>query len=92
MENVKPLSSLTECAPCGRHRQGLECGRREVKVAQLFLTVCDPMDYTVYGILQARMLEWIAFPFSRGSSQPWDQTQVLPHCRQILYQLSHGGE
>ena len=34
------------------------------------------MDYTVHGILQARILEWIAFPFSRGSSQPRDQTQV----------------
>ena len=36
----------------------------------------DPMDYTVHGILQARILEWVAFPFSRGSSQPRDQTQV----------------
>jgi len=34
------------------------------------------MDYTVHGILQARILEWVAFPFSRGSSQPKDQTQV----------------
>ena len=40
------------------------------------LTLCDPMDYTVHGILQARILEWVAFPFSRGSSQPRDQTQV----------------
>ena len=36
----------------------------------------DPMNYTVHGILQARTLEWIAFPFSRGSFQPKDQTQV----------------
>ena len=35
-----------------------------------------PMDYTVHGILQARILEWVAFPFSRGSSQPRDRTQV----------------
>ena len=34
------------------------------------------MDYTVHGIHQARILEWVAFPFPRGSSQPWDQTQV----------------
>ena len=34
------------------------------------------MDYTVHGILQARILKWVAFPFSRGSSQPRDQTQV----------------
>ena len=38
--------------------------------------ICDPTDYTVHGILQARMLEWVAFPFSRGSSQPRDRTQV----------------
>ena len=34
------------------------------------------MDYTVHGILQARILEWVAFPFSRGFSQPRDRTQV----------------
>ena len=39
-------------------------------------TLCDSMDYTVYGTLQARILEWVAFPFSRGSSQPRDRTQV----------------
>ena len=36
----------------------------------------QPMDYTVHGILQARIVEWVAFPFSRGSSQPRDRTQV----------------
>ena len=40
------------------------------------VSLCDPLDYTVHGILQARILEWVAFPFSRGSSQPRDQTQV----------------
>ena len=34
------------------------------------------MDYTVHGIVQARILEWVAIPFSRGSSQPRDRTQV----------------
>ena len=47
-----------------------------MKVAQSCLTVCDAMDYTVHGILQARILEWVAFLFSRRSSQPRDQTQV----------------
>ena len=46
-----------------------------VKVAQLCPTLCDPMDCIVHGILQASVLEWVAFPFSRGSSQPRDQTQ-----------------
>ena len=40
----------------------------KVKVTQSCSTLCDPMDYTVHGILQARILEWVAFPFSRGSS------------------------
>ena len=48
----------------------------KVKVTQSCPTLCDPMDYIVCGILQARTLEWVAFPFSRGSSQPRDQTQV----------------
>ena len=37
---------------------------------------CDSMDYKVHGILQARILEWVAVPFSKGSSKPRDQTQV----------------
>ena len=48
----------------------------KVKVTQSCPTPCDPMDYTVYGILQARILEWVAVPVSRGSSQPRNQTQV----------------
>ena len=40
------------------------------KVAQSFLTLCDPMDYTVHRILQARILEWVDYPFSSRSSQP----------------------
>ena len=40
------------------------------------LTLCDPMDCIVHGILQARMLEWVAVPFSRGSSWPRDWTEV----------------
>ena len=48
----------------------------KVKVAQPCPTLSDPMDYTVQGTLQARILEWVAFLFSRGSSQPRDRTQV----------------
>ena len=46
-----------------------------MKVIQLCL-FSDPMDCIVHGILQARILKWVAFPFSRGSSQPRDRTQV----------------
>ena len=48
---------------------------RKVKVAQSCPTLWNPMDYTVHGILQARILEWVAVPFSRASSQPSDGTQ-----------------
>ena len=48
----------------------------KLKVAQSCLTLCDPRDYTVHGILQARMLEWVAFPFFRGSPQPRDRALV----------------
>ena len=61
-----------------------------VKVAQSCPTLCNTMDYTVHTILQAIILKWVAIPFSRGSSQP-RLNSGLPHCRQILYQLSHQG-
>ena len=48
----------------------------KVKVAQSCPTLCNPRDYTVHGILQARILEWAALPFSMGSSQSRDRTQV----------------
>ena len=59
-------------------------------VTQSYLTVCDPMDCSppgssVHGVPQARILEWIAIVFSRGSSQP----KGLLHCRQILYHVSY---
>ena len=57
------------------------CGSSVVLVAQLCPTLCDPADCSpsvscVHGILQARIVEWIAIPFSRGSSQPRDRTLV----------------
>ena len=48
----------------------------KVKVSQLCLTLCNPMDCTVHGLLQARILECVAVPFSRQSFQPKGQTQV----------------
>ena len=50
--------------------------RSKVKVTQLPLTLCDYVVYTDRGVLQARILEQVAFPFSRGSTQPRDQTGV----------------
>ena len=54
----------------GRNSKG------KMKVAQSCPTLYDPLDYRVHVILQARILEWVAFPFSRGSSQPRDGNQV----------------
>ena len=56
------------------------------KMLQLCLTLCDPTvcslpGSSVRGILQARLLEWVAIPFSRGSSRPRDQTQVSSQVR-----------
>ena len=42
----------------------------EVKVAQSYPTLCDRMDYAVHGILQGRLLEWLAIPFSRDLPNP----------------------
>ena len=55
------------------------------------LSLCNSMNYTVHEILQARILEWVAFPFSRGIFPTQGSNPCLPHCRKILYQLSHKG-
>ena len=65
-----------------------------VLVVQSCPTVCDPTDYkptgsSVHEILHTRILEWVAIPFSRGSS--WRSNPGLPQCRWTLYYLSHQG-
>jgi len=67
-----------------------------LRSCSVILTLCDSMDcspprFSVREILQARILEWAAIPFSRGSSPPRDQTWVSCIGRQILYPLSHQG-
>ena len=68
----------------------------ESEVVQSCLTLCDPMDYSppgssVHGIFQARILEWVAISFFRGIFPTQGLNLGLPHCRQILYSLSHQG-
>ena len=70
----------------------LQCTKvkRESEVAHSCLTCSDPMDYSlpgssIHGILQARVLEWVAIAFSKGSSRPRDRTCVSCIGRQILY-------
>ena len=62
----------------------------KVKVAQSYPTLCDPMDYTDHGIIQARILEWVAVPLS-GDLPNQGLNQGSLHCRWILYQLSCQG-
>ena len=68
----------------------------ESEITQLCLTLCDPVDYSVPSssiceILQARILEWVAISFSRGSSRPRDRTQVSHIVGRRFYRLSHQG-
>ena len=67
----KPLAQAFTQGPWARIHHKVK-----VKISQLFPTLCNLMDYTVSGILRARILEWVALSFSRGSSQPRDRTQV----------------
>ena len=77
-------AKLEKLMRCGSGQSGQaagrvssECREEDVEVAQLCPTLCYSMDYSppgpsVHGIFQARILEWVAIPFSRGSSQPTD--------------------
>ena len=80
LSSVSPTLICTTCLltwyeTCS-YQKWSEVKWSEVKVAQSCLTLCNPIDCTVHGILQARILEPVAIPFSRGSSQPRDQTEV----------------
>ena len=66
----------------------------ESEVAQSCLTLCDILDCSlsgssIHGIFQARVLQWIAISFSRGSSRTQELNPGLQYCRQMLYHLSH---
>ena len=68
----------------------------KVLVTQSCPALCDPMDCSppgssVHGILQARILRWVAMPFSRGSFQTQRLDPGLLHCRWIFYRLSYQG-
>ena len=69
LEIILPL--LLTCKSCNVFGQSES---EWVNVAQSCPTLCDSMNYTVHGILQARILEWVALPFSRGSSQSKEES------------------
>ena len=71
-----------------RHIRSILDSKKESEVAQSCPTLCNPVECRlpgtpVHGIFQARILEWVAISFSRGSSRPRDRTHLL-HCRQTL--------
>ena len=80
----KAVKILKICQPLGICLFNILCDKWKVLIkcfcymlryeSHSVVSNCDPMDHTVHGILQARILEWVAFPFPRGSSQPRDQT------------------
>ena len=72
LRNMPTFSQKLNCVKNFQLCEELPFSSVKVKVAQLCLTLCNPMNNTVHGILQARILEWGAFPVSRGSSQPRD--------------------
>ena len=66
----------------------------ESVIVQSYPALCNPMDNSspgpsVQGIIQARILEWVAIPFTRGSSCPWDLTWVSCTAVRFFYQVSH---
>ena len=96
---MEPLSVLFAVTVLLRTSNTLRCACVHAKSLQLCLTLCDAMDCSlpgssVHGILQARMLEWIAVPFSRGSSQPRDRTSFscLLHCQADSLPLASPGK
>ena len=78
---IKPKSLMSPELAGRFFTTGATWESEKILVTQLCLTLCDPMDCSppassVHGILQARILEWVASPFSRGSSRLKDWTQV----------------
>ena len=68
--STKRWTTLLKTGKVIKNKEGLRNCHSQVKVIQLCPILCDPMNYTVHGILQGRILEWVGFPFSRGSPNP----------------------
>ena len=80
-ETKLPTHKIQRDTSNKKYVQAEVCKSVKVSVAQSCLTLCDPMDYSppgfsVHGILQARIPEWVAILFYRGSSQPRNRTWV----------------
>ena len=74
-KNQTKVSTPPTFSSSKKKSKSLCCLKTKVKVAQLCPALCDPMDYKLLRILQARILEWVAVSFFRESSQPRDRTR-----------------
>jgi len=74
-KNQTKVSTPPTFSSSKKKNKSLCCLKMKVKVAQLCPALCDPMDYKLLRILQARILEWVAVSFFRESSQPRDRTR-----------------
>ena len=96
-ETVETVSDFIKliffCFSVKIHSIAPKTSKGKVLAAQSCTTLCDPMDCSlkgssVPGILQARILKWVAIPFSRGIFLNQELNPGLLHCRQIIYLLS----
>ena len=88
---LKRLSSSSRCQLSHKPRAAAVPLLRRALLLVTPWTDCSPSGSSVHGILQARILEWVAISFSRGSSWPRDWTFISCIERQILYCLNHKG-
>ena len=94
-ENVRYLYDFTYMwnlkNKTNKHNKQTHVKQTQMKVTQLCLTLCNLIDYTVHGILQARIVEWGRHAILQEIFSTQGLNPCLPHCRQFLYQLSHQG-
>ena len=94
MGTIKDRNSMDLTEGENIKKRWQEYTESESEVAQSCPTLCDPMDcslpgFSVHGIFQARVLEWVVISFFRGSSRPRDRTQVSCIVDRCFYPRSH---
>ena len=83
LDAPNPLRQVLDCRHACMHAESLQSFP-----ALWDLVDCSPSDSSVHRLLQARILEWITIPSSRGSSPPRDQTHISCIGRQVLYHIA----
>ena len=87
----KKIYNIARIILCIQFGQASKVCYEKLQFFQSSQILCDPMNYTVHGILQARILEWVILPIIPGIFPTQDSNPGLQLCRQILYSLSHRG-